>query len=113
MNIQAIQGYLEYLGFQVDLAYNGLQALEQAQAALQAQAAPALILMDIQMPEMDGLEATRQIITEFNDENRPRIVAMTANAMKEDRDECFAAGMDDFITKPIQLAELVSALERS
>jgi CheY-like chemotaxis protein len=68
--------------------------------------------MDVQMPEMDGLEATRAIRRELLPEVQPRIVAMTANAMKEDREECFAAGMDDFIVKPIQFEELVTALNR-
>jgi CheY-like chemotaxis protein len=71
-----------------------------------------VILMDVQMPEMDGLEATRLILREHPNGGRPRIIAMTANAMKEDRDECFAAGMDDFITKPIQFDELMAALNK-
>jgi HPt (histidine-containing phosphotransfer) domain-containing protein len=62
------------------------------------------------MPEMDGLEATRAIWREWPGEQRPRIVAMTANAMQEDREECLAAGMDDFVSKPICVDELVRAL---
>jgi CheY-like chemotaxis protein len=71
-----------------------------------------VILMDVQMPEMDGLEATRVIASEFPEERRPRIVAMTANAMEEDREKCLAAGMDDFLVKPIRFQELVTALNR-
>jgi CheY-like chemotaxis protein/HPt (histidine-containing phosphotransfer) domain-containing protein len=98
---------LERLGYRADVAANGLEVLQ----SLRRQPYD-LILMDVQMPEMDGLEATRAIGREFHGERRPRIVAMTANAMKEDRDECLAAGMDDFMTKPIQLDELVAALNR-
>jgi PAS domain S-box-containing protein len=98
---------LERLGYRADLAGNGLEAVE----AVRRQPYD-VVLMDIQMPEMDGLEATRVIDREFPPERRPRIVAMTANAMKEDRDECLAAGMDDFITKPIQFPEVTAALRR-
>ncbi|MCZ7574724.1 MAG: response regulator [Ardenticatenaceae bacterium] len=98
---------LERLGYRADVAANGLEVLQ----SLRRQPYD-VILMDVQMPEMDGLEATRAVGREFGAERRPRIVAMTANAMKEDRDDCFAAGMDDFITKPIQFAELVAALNR-
>jgi PAS domain S-box-containing protein len=98
---------LERLGYRADVAGNGIEVLE----ALRRQAYD-VVLMDVQMPEMDGLEATRVIGHGFSAERRPRIVAMTANAMKEDRDECFAAGMDDFMTKPIQFDELVAALNR-
>jgi signal transduction histidine kinase/CheY-like chemotaxis protein/HPt (histidine-containing phosphotransfer) domain-containing protein len=98
---------LERLGYRADVAGNGLEVLQ----ALRRQAYD-VVLMDVQMPEMDGLEATRAIGHEFGSERRPRIVAMTANAMKEDRDECFAAGMDDFMAKPIQFDELVAALNR-
>ena len=66
--------------------------------------------MDVQMPEMDGLEASRQISSRWPSAQRPRIVAMTANAMQGDREECLAAGMDDYLTKPIRVDALVQAL---
>ena len=66
--------------------------------------------MDVQMPEMDGLEASRRITATWNASGRPRIVAMTANAMQGDREECLAAGMDDYLTKPIRVDALVQAL---
>ncbi len=70
-----------------------------------------VVLMDVQMPELDGLEATRRIRAQWPD--RPlKIVAMTANAMAGDREACLAAGMDDYLSKPIRAAELTSALER-
>ena len=69
-----------------------------------------VVLMDVQMPEMDGLEATRTICARWRAEERPRIVAMTANAMQGDRDLCLAAGMDDYLTKPIRVERLVEAL---
>jgi len=62
------------------------------------------------MPEMDGLEATRRIVQRWPEATRPRIVAMTANAMQGDREECIAAGMDDYLTKPIRVEALVQAL---
>ena len=64
------------------------------------------------MPELDGLEATRRIRARWPD-GRPRIVAMTANAMAEDREACLAAGMDDYLAKPIRTEELTAALDRS
>ena len=69
-----------------------------------------VVLMDVQMPEMDGLEAARRITARYKPEERPRIVAMTANAMQGDREECLAAGMDDYVTKPIRVDALVEAL---
>jgi CheY-like chemotaxis protein len=69
-----------------------------------------VVLMDVQMPEMDGLEAARRITARWKKDERPRIVAMTANAMQGDRETCLAAGMDDYITKPIRVDQLVEAL---
>jgi len=89
------------------LKANGVEVLE----ALRRQTYD-VVLMDVQMPAMDGLEATRKICRAWP-ESRPRIVAVTANAMKEDRDICLAAGMDDYISKPIRVSELVEALEKS
>jgi CheY-like chemotaxis protein len=99
---------LERMGYRADVVANGLEVLE----ALQRQHYD-VILMDVQMPEMDGLEATRAIHEAWPAEQRPRIVAMTANAMQGDREECLAAGMDDYLTKPIQVNALQQALERA
>jgi HPt (histidine-containing phosphotransfer) domain-containing protein len=68
--------------------------------------------MDVEMPEMDGLEAARRIRQEWHGPDRPRIVAMTANAMQGDREMCLAAGMDDYLTKPIRPDRLAAALDR-
>jgi PAS domain S-box-containing protein len=99
---------LERMGYRADVAANGLEVLE----ALQRQSYD-VILMDVQMPEMDGLEASRAIHEGWAAEQRPRIVAMTANVMQGDREECLAAGMDDYLTKPIQIKALQAALERT
>jgi DNA-binding response OmpR family regulator len=69
--------------------------------------------MDVQMPEMDGLEASRRICQRWPEAERPRIVAMTANAMQGDRDLCLAAGMDDYVAKPVEVRSLRAALERA
>ena len=97
---------LERLGYRADMAGNGLEVVQ----ALRRQAYD-VIFMDVQMPEMDGLEATRQIREEWSGESAPRIIAMTANAMREDREECLNAGMDDYLAKPIRVNELIQALQ--
>jgi CheY-like chemotaxis protein/HPt (histidine-containing phosphotransfer) domain-containing protein len=97
---------LEQMGYRADVAANGLEAI----AAIERQPYD-LVLMDVQMPEMDGLEASREICRRWPDKH-PRIVAMTANAMQGDRELCLAAGMDDYMSKPIRVAELMAALER-
>jgi PAS domain S-box-containing protein len=99
---------LERMGYRADVVANGLEVLE----ALQRQRYD-MILMDVQMPEMDGLEASRAIHEGWPAEEHPRIVAMTANAMQGDREECLAAGMHDYLTKPIQFKALQDALERA
>jgi signal transduction histidine kinase/CheY-like chemotaxis protein/ligand-binding sensor domain-containing protein len=98
---------LNKLGYkQIDMAHNGLEAIEKS-----AEQFYEVIFMDVQMPEMDGLEATRQIRTRTTGE-RPVIIAMTANAMQGDREECLRAGMDDYLSKPIKLEFVVSILEK-
>jgi len=97
---------LERMGYRADVVANGLEVLE----ALQRQRYD-MILMDVQMPEMDGLEASRAIHEGWEAWQRPRIVAMTANAMQGDREECLAAGMDDYLTKPIEIEALQETLE--
>jgi signal transduction histidine kinase/DNA-binding response OmpR family regulator len=99
---------LEKMGYRADVAGNGLEAIQ----AVERQPYD-LILMDVQMPEMDGLEATREIVTRWGRDERPRIVAMTADAMQEDRDRCLAAGMDDYLTKPVRTAELIAAIHQT
>jgi CheY-like chemotaxis protein len=96
---------LDQMGYRADVASNGLEAIE----SLERQPYD-VILMDVQMPEMDGLEATRQI--RKSGIRQPYIIAMTANAMQGDREICLAAGMDHYISKPIRVPELISALQQ-
>jgi CheY-like chemotaxis protein len=95
------------MGYRADLASNGIEAIESVERQTYD-----VVLMDVQMPEMDGLEAARRITSQWAQDARPRIVAMTANAMAGDREMCLAAGMDDYITKPIRVEQLVEALNR-
>ncbi|MBI2313112.1 MAG: response regulator [Betaproteobacteria bacterium] len=97
---------LARMGYRADVAANGTEVLD----ALERQNYD-VILMDIQMPEMDGIEATRRIFQRLEPGRRPRIIAMTANAMQTDREECLAAGMDAYLTKPIEVRDLQAALE--
>jgi PAS domain S-box-containing protein len=98
---------LHRLGHHVDIVDNGRQALD---AVLRRPY--DVVLMDIQMPEMDGLEATRRIRTEVAAEQQPHIVAVTASALIADRDACAAAGMDDYLSKPVRMEELARVLVR-
>jgi len=104
VNQKVANKMLKRLGYRADLAANGLEALE----ALKLRHYD-LILMDVQMPEMDGLEATKRI--RAMPINQPYIIAMTAHAIKGDRETCMAAGMNDYISKPVKLEELKAALE--
>jgi CheY-like chemotaxis protein len=99
---------LQQMGYRADLASNGIEAIECCERQ-----AYDVVLMDVQMPEMDGLEASRRITAKWPPGKRPRIVAMTANAMQGDREECLAAGMDDYVTKPIRVDALVEALMKT
>ncbi len=96
---------LAQMGYRADVAADGVEAVECVQRQPYD-----LVLMDVQMPEMDGLAATRLIVERMG-AGRPRIVAMTANAMQGDREACIAAGMDDYLTKPIRVEALVQALQ--
>ena len=104
INQKLIMRILEKLGFEARLANNGQEVLNEL-----VKRTYDIILMDIQMPELDGLEATR-IIRKMDNIDQPYIIAMTANAMPEDREECFAAGMDNYVSKPVKLELLVNAL---
>lgn len=94
------------LGYEIDIVENGKEAVERVQ-----QSQYDLIFMDVQMPEMDGLEATR-VIRKLLKHNSPMIIAMTANAMPEDREKCINAGMDDYLAKPFKPRELQQILEK-
>ncbi|QIK76092.1 hybrid sensor histidine kinase/response regulator [Nocardioides piscis] len=105
INQKVALGMLQRLGYRPDVAANGLEVLD----AIHRQHYD-VVLMDVQMPEMDGLEATRQIRGQLPSGSQPHIVALTANALAEDRDVCLAAGMDDYLSKPLRATQLVAAL---
>ncbi|MFL5916036.1 MAG: GAF domain-containing protein [Gaiellaceae bacterium] len=108
MNQKVALRLLERLGYGADVATNGLEAID----ALERKPYD-VVLMDVQMPELDGLDATRTICERWPVETRPHIIAMTANALPEDREACFAAGMNDYVAKPIRAEELAAALKRA
>jgi CheY-like chemotaxis protein len=96
---------LTKMGYSPDFADNGHEALQKFSLHQYH-----LILMDVQMPELDGLEATRMIRSTAA--YQPVIIAMTANALEQDRDECLNAGMNDYISKPIKLEDMVAMLQK-
>ena len=98
---------LDRMGYRADVAANGLEVL----AALKRQSYD-LVLMDVHMPEMDGITTTERIRQEWSADSQPWIIAVTANAMQGDREKCLDAGMDDYISKPIRVEELVRALKQ-
>lgn len=97
---------LNKLGYQADVAANGKEVL----CCLEQQPYD-LILMDVQMPEMDGFETARAIRKHWASADQPKIIAITAYTLKGDREKCLDAGMDDYISKPVKLEELKSVLE--
>ena len=107
INQRMIGLMLQGMGYQPDLANNGLEAL----CALRHQLYD-VVLMDVQMPEMDGLTATQHIKQEWAIETQPWIVALTASAMWGERDRCLSSGMNDYLLKPIRIPELMQALKR-
>jgi CheY-like chemotaxis protein len=107
VNKKVAKGMLKHLGFQPGLAANGLEAIQ----ALEDQRYD-IILMDIQMPKMNGLEATKAIRARFPPDEQPHIIAVTAYAMTYDREKCISAGMDDYLSKPITLDDLKEIISR-
>jgi CheY-like chemotaxis protein/HPt (histidine-containing phosphotransfer) domain-containing protein len=108
VNQQVALALLEKMGYRADVVTNGAEALEAL-----ARQRYDVVLMDVEMPVMDGLEASRRISQKLPAAQRPRLIAMTANAMQGDRETCLAAGMDDYLSKPIRREELAAALARS
>jgi signal transduction histidine kinase/HPt (histidine-containing phosphotransfer) domain-containing protein/BarA-like signal transduction histidine kinase len=98
---------LKKLGYRADIANNGLEVLKALE-----QKAYDILFLDVQMPEMDGLEAARRICQHWPAEKRPCIIAMTGNALIGDREKCLQSGMDDYISKPVRISDLQSALQR-
>ncbi len=107
INVKVGLSVLKKLGYTADTALNGREVL----AALEKHSYD-IVFLDVQMPEMDGLEAARHIYERMSESKRPRLIAVTGNALVGDREKCLAAGMDDYISKPISLGELQASLER-
>ena len=108
LNQQVVLLLLQKHGYRADIVGNGQEAIQALR-----QTPYDVILMDIEMPEMDGLTATASIHQEWDREKSPWIVAVTAYAMQGDREKCLAVGMDDYITKPIREGELIQALQKA
>lgn len=98
---------LRRLGYSADVAANGIETLQ----ALERQHYD-VVLMDVQMPEIDGLETTRLIRQKWEASEQPKIIAITAYGLEGDRERCIEAGMDDYIAKPVKMEDLKAALER-
>ena len=105
MNRDMLSRRLGKLGYEVVIAVDGEEGIAKAQAE-----APALILMDMSLPGIDGWEATRRLKAAEQTQNIP-VIALTAHAMTDDRDKALAAGCDDFDTKPVELARLLSKIQ--
>jgi CheY-like chemotaxis protein len=105
VNIKIALWFLRKLGYHADVAFNGIEVID----ALKRRSYDA-ILMDAEMPEMDGRQATMLIRRDFPSDEQPNIIAMTANAQPGDREEYLSLGMNDYITKPIKMEDMIRAL---
>jgi CheY-like chemotaxis protein len=107
VNQKVAQLMIERLGYRADVVGDGAEAVDAVRRVPYD-----VVFMDLQMPELDGFGAMRQIRSEQPEDRRPRIIALTANALEEDREACLAAGMDDYLSKPLQRDKLEAALMR-
>ena len=105
MNQKVASRFLELMGYRCDIAANGREAVESV-----TRQPYDIVLMDVQMPEMDGYSATAAIHERFPNGNRPQIIALTAHASVQDRELCLSNGMDDYLTKPVVPAVLAQKL---
>jgi signal transduction histidine kinase/CheY-like chemotaxis protein len=108
VNQKVALAMLRHLGYRADLAADGVEAVEAVRRVPYD-----VVFMDLQMPELDGIDATKQIIAEHPPSRRPRIIALTANAFDEDREQCLRAGMDDYLSKPLKADTLEAVLIRA
>jgi PAS domain S-box-containing protein len=114
VNQRVAQLLLGGMGYQIEIVENGQQALDAVAAAKERGQPFDVVLLDVQMPVLDGLEASRRVCELYPDKKqRPWMIAMTANAMQGDREECLAAGMDDYLSKPIRAVGVGEALKRA
>lgn len=107
INQKLIVKILSQLGFHADVVGNGLEALEELKRVRYD-----VVFMDVQMPEMDGLEATKYIVQNWKSDERPLIIAMTANVMQGDKEKCLNAGMDDYLSKPVVIDDVQKIIKK-
>ncbi|MGA3286280.1 MAG: response regulator [Bacteroidota bacterium] len=105
VNIKIVLWFLRKLGYHADVAFNGIEVIDAVKRR-----SYDVILMDAEMPEMDGRQATMLIRKDFPSDQQPNIIAMTANAQHSDREEYLSLGMNDYITKPIKMEDMIRAL---
>lgn len=108
LNLMVAEGMLRLLGYECRSVTDGLQAVAELQKTFYP-----IVLMDVQMPELDGYEASRRVRAELPADRQPYIIALTANAMAGDAERCRAAGMDDYLAKPLTKTGLGAALGRA
>ncbi len=107
INQKLITKILSQLGFQADVVSNGLEAIEELKRVRYD-----VVFMDVQMPEMDGLEATKYIVQNWKSDERPFVIAMTANVMQGDKEKCLNAGMDDYLSKPVVIDDVQKIIKK-